>query len=191
MPTRTRGQESSRTSLPGLWAKRLRMRSLRAGDEEFLARLDTDSEVMRYIHSGPLGSQQALRWSTLQVQMAIEERPWPRRWGKWIVQKRRENEAIGWVELSKFSTRRGDFLSVGYQFAPEFWGNGYATEAVATVVSYVFRRLGDPYVFAYAQPANVASLRVLEKVGFARTKRTIRDEGRNVCVVLRKRRVDA
>lgn len=173
------------SKLPGLWAKRVRLRNLRAGDEEFLAKLDSNPEVMRYIHAGALDFGQALRWGQMQVESATEKRSWPRRWGKWIVQTRQNAQVVGWVELSKFSTSHGDYLCVGYQFAPEFWNAGYATEAVRTAVRYALRWLKYRYVYAYAQPANLASVRVLEKVGFEKTKRTIRDDGRNNCAVFR------
>lgn len=55
---------------------------------------------------------------------------------------------------------------IGYMIAPEQWGNGYATAAVALVCQYAFdeRRLDKLYALPYA--TNPASARVLEKIGF-------------------------
>ena len=89
------------------------------------------------------------------------------------------------MELARFRTTRNDYLSVGYEFAPEFWNRGYATEAVWTVASYTLRNLREPYLFAYARPENWASLAVLKKVGFQKTKRLIRDDGKRECLVFR------
>lgn len=55
--------------------------------------------------------------------------------------------------------------------APEFWGDGYATEAADLAVEHGFDAIGLHKVTAKAYATNEASQRVLEKVGF-------REEGR-------------
>lgn len=64
---------------------------------------------------------------------------------------------------------------VGYMVAPEEWGNGYATDALATLCEYAFgeRRLHKLYAVAFE--TNPASRRVLEKVGFVEEGR-LREE---------------
>jgi ribosomal-protein-alanine N-acetyltransferase len=176
------------TKLPGLWAARVRLRSLQVGDTRFLAMLDSDPLVMRFIHRGALSYDASVSWAELQIENATKYQPWPRRWGKWIVQIRRSHVPIGWVEVSHLSTKLGDFPCVGYQFAPAFWGCGYGTEAVFTVVDYLFRQRKERFVFAYARPENLASTRVLEKVGFTKLARKIKDDGRNWCAVYEVRR---
>ncbi len=47
--------------LPSFETSRLRLRALKTGDEPFLARLDSDADTMRYIHSGPFSYDKALR----------------------------------------------------------------------------------------------------------------------------------
>ena len=175
------------SKLPGLWATRVRLRHLRVDDEAFLAALDSDPAVMQYINVGPLSPELSRSWARLQVATATMERSWPRRWGKWVVQKRRSNVLLGWVEVGKFSVRSGDYPCLGYEFAPAFWGCGYATEAVSAVLGYLVRQLREKYVFAYARPENLASIRVLTKTGFTKIKRTVLDEGRNRCSLYRLR----
>ncbi|WP_028568862.1 GNAT family N-acetyltransferase [Salinispora tropica] len=71
---------------------------------------------------------------------------------------------IGAVELrvTAAAHRRGEF---GYVLARSAWGQGYATEAAATVLTYAFEQAGLHRVAATCDPANVASRRVLEKIG--------------------------
>ncbi len=57
---------------------------------------------------------------------------------------------------------------VGYFFAPDAWGNGYATAAVERVVDYAFEELRLHRVHARVFAFNEGSARVLEKVGFER-----------------------
>ena len=55
--------------------------------------------------------------------------------------------------------------NLGYAIARDYWGKGFATEAIRAVVDFAFRELGLAKVFARADPRNVASIRVLEKLG--------------------------
>jgi len=56
---------------------------------------------------------------------------------------------------------------IGYGFLPAFCGLGYATEAAAALVAWAFSHPAVRRVWAQADPQNRASVRVLEKAGFA------------------------
>ncbi|MCB0909598.1 MAG: GNAT family N-acetyltransferase [Nocardioidaceae bacterium] len=54
---------------------------------------------------------------------------------------------------------------IGFTLAPEHQGHGYATEAALALVTDLVERLGVVRVRADLDPANVASMRVLEAIG--------------------------
>ena len=54
---------------------------------------------------------------------------------------------------------------IGYELAPEHWGQGYATEAALAMVDYGFRELQLHRISSWCIANNAASARVLEKVG--------------------------
>lgn len=56
-------------------------------------------------------------------------------------------------------------VDVGYRFLPEYWGRGLATEACLASVSFGFEVLKLDRIIGLVLPDNVASIRVLEKVG--------------------------
>jgi [ribosomal protein S5]-alanine N-acetyltransferase len=58
--------------------------------------------------------------------------------------------------------------NLGYAIARQHWGRGFATEAARAVVDYGFGSFGLAKVFARADPRNVASIRVLEKLKMQR-----------------------
>ncbi len=58
--------------------------------------------------------------------------------------------------------------TVGYWVAPLLWGRGYASEALAAVLTHGFGPLGLPRIEADCLAGNAASARVLEKAGFRR-----------------------
>jgi [ribosomal protein S5]-alanine N-acetyltransferase len=170
------------SQLPNLETGRLRLRGLQTGDEDFLVQLDTDPLIMRYVHDGALGLQDAASWARMQVDAHVSPR-FLRRVGKWIVELPGLPTRIGWVEASKLSLSTGDFRCVGYEFAPAFWGRGYATEAVISVVDYLFGRLKEENVVAYTRPDNTRSVRVLQKADFRFAGQHVHDGGHHLCDV--------
>ena len=142
--------------------ERLRLRGLRPGDESFLASLDSDPEVMQYIHDGPLPYPTAFRSACRQVQFASHAQLR----GKWLVEEREAGAALGWIEIGRLRGETRDFLALGYEFAPRAWGRGVATEAARCVVPYVFAVTQTDQLAAIARIENTASVRVLEKLGF-------------------------
>jgi [ribosomal protein S5]-alanine N-acetyltransferase len=158
-------------SFPEFETPRLRLRGLRDGDQQFLATLDSDPEVMKYIHTGPLSKEMAIRFAESQIQMTA----FRRHAGKWIAELH-DGTPVGWVELGKLSGPDRDDLQVGYEFAPPHWGHGYATEAVRRILDYAFGMLELDRVAAIARAENPASVRVLEKLGFRKVGRR-KDDG--------------
>jgi len=57
---------------------------------------------------------------------------------------------------------------LGYCFARLFWGKGYATEAAQQLLKVGFEVLGAHRIIATCDPRNLASVRVLEKIGMRR-----------------------
>jgi ribosomal-protein-alanine N-acetyltransferase len=83
--------------------------------------------------------------------------------GMWVVTAKDEPEPVGLAGLVK-----RDLLphaDVGYAFLERAWGRGYAQEAAAAVLAYARGVLGLETVAAIVNPDNLASRRVLEKIG--------------------------
>lgn len=63
---------------------------------------------------------------------------------------------------------RGPEIEIGYRLIPEVWGQGLATEAAAAVLRWATADRSGPgldHVVAVTHPDNIASQRVLEKIG--------------------------
>ncbi|MEO8264166.1 MAG: GNAT family protein [Ilumatobacteraceae bacterium] len=72
--------------------------------------------------------------------------------------------AIGDVAVGIHDSDRQ--ASIGYSIAPAHQGMGYATEAVTAVIDALFGDAGVHRITAGIDPQNVASRRVLDKLGF-------------------------
>ena len=66
---------------------------------------------------------------------------------------------------------KGSSIEMGYAYLPAFYNRGYATEAFAGAIAYLFR-CGFQTVVAGAFADNAASLRVMEKCGMIPTGQT-------------------
>jgi RimJ/RimL family protein N-acetyltransferase len=66
-------------------------------------------------------------------------------------------------------------LELLYGIAETHWGQGYAAEIASALVDYGFDELKLPEICASTDAANVASVRVLEKLGFRVTRREVID----------------
>lgn len=54
---------------------------------------------------------------------------------------------------------------IGYELDPRYWGYGYATEAAGALLAFGFQELGLHRVWAGCIAENIASARVMEKIG--------------------------
>lgn len=53
-----------------------------------------------------------------------------------------------------------------YLIGKEYWGKGYATEAMTELMHYYFNKMELKRLIALAKPENIASNRVIQKLGF-------------------------
>ena len=77
-----------------------------------------------------------------------------------------DNMVLGSIGIFRQGNIHRQTAELGYYIAEEYWGKGIMTEAVKQICEYVF---GDSDIIRiYAEPFayNIASCRVLEKVGF-------------------------
>jgi ribosomal-protein-alanine N-acetyltransferase len=66
------------------------------------------------------------------------------------------------VRLEMAGARAGE---LGYEIAPAHWDQGYATEAAEAMMHFGFEALGLHRIWAHTVAENVASQRVMEKLG--------------------------
>ena len=63
------------------------------------------------------------------------------------------------------------FPDIGYILDPALWGQGLVAEALAPIITRAFTLHRLPRITADVDPRNSASIRLLEKLGFAETHR--------------------
>ena len=83
--------------------------------------------------------------------------------GHWAVRRRKKRRVIGSCGLLPIP--RTDDLEIVYCIDPGLWNKGYGTQAAGAVLAFAFVSLRLPLIHGRCARDNVASLRVLEKIG--------------------------
>ena len=135
---------------------RLRLRPLAASDLDALCAIAADPQVMAHVGDGvPLSRAATALWiNNAAASLMMSEV------GSRAVVLRDSDVLIGWVGL--IPTPHPNRLELIYGFARAYWGRGYATEAARALLAACTPDAVD----ATIDPANLASWRILEKLGF-------------------------
>lgn len=139
--------------------ERLILRPLTPGDLDALAEINSDPPVMRYIGDG----QPASREHTAERLNFLVEHGRQYGFGAWAVWHKQSLSLIGFVALIHLDGTTE--VEVGYRLARDYWGKGFATEAARASLRHGFQDLALDRIVAVVQPENIASQRVLEKLG--------------------------
>ena len=151
---------------------RLLVRPFRpASDTEPMATVYCHPEVMRFIPGGPLADLDAVR-STLEAHARANRM---RGFAFWAAVERETGRVVGDVGFGIYEPT-GD-IELGYTFARDSWGRGYATESAAACLRAGLAHLDVPRIVALVDAENEASLRVAEGIGMAAVE-TVEAHGR-------------
>jgi RimJ/RimL family protein N-acetyltransferase len=143
---------------------RLLLRQWRDDDVAAFAEFSADPAVMRYLV--PFADHAAM-----DAWVAAARAHWQDHgFGPWVVELPDEAPFIGVVGLSnlRFALPFAPAVEAAWRLAPRYWGQGYAFEAARAAIDDGFGRLGLNQIVAFTVPANLASRRVMEKLGMTR-----------------------
>lgn len=143
--------------------QRLALRDILKEDQAELHRLRSDPEVIRYMEY--LRSDTAAEtWAWIQETIEHNSLK-PRQSYNLVIKQRSDNQILGWIGIGQATCESASVLDFGYALFPEFWGQGFAPEALSAVLRIGFARLGADLIFGECDLNNPASGRVMEKAG--------------------------
>jgi RimJ/RimL family protein N-acetyltransferase len=141
---------------------RLILSTWQASDWLAFRPIANDVEVMRYITGGvPWSDERIQAFVNRQIELFSE-----RGFCRWKLLLKPEREMIGFCGVGFW----GDGLEpeIGWWLARRHWGRGLATEAARIALRDAFERVGLDRIISIARPANIASTRIMEKLGLKR-----------------------
>lgn len=138
---------------------RLRVRQLQNADRSFYLQLFGDSEVVRFIRP-PQTEETIDGFLSDHLNKNVELFPG----GRFIVEEMTSGVSIGSFVIIPIEGQQ-DF-QIGYAFLKEYWGKGLATELIRAGIGYANNVCALQQLFALIEVHNLASQKVVEKVGF-------------------------
>jgi RimJ/RimL family protein N-acetyltransferase len=152
----------SDAAIPRLVTDRLALREWRDADREPFAAMNADPRVMEHFPailtrtaSDAFVDRIVARWS--------EDGH-----GLWAVEQTADGAFLGFTGLAAPVVDvpgMPPFVEVGWRFAVDAWGHGYATEAARAAVAWGFEVLGIDEIASWTTVANARSRAVMERIG--------------------------
>ncbi|MHA6719603.1 GNAT family N-acetyltransferase [Sphingomonas sp. RS6] len=86
-----------------------------------------------------------------------------------VVERRDDGAVLGFCGLKPGApqTPIADELEIGWMFARDHWGRGYAFEAASATLAWAWRHRDEPRVVAITAASNAASLALMARLGMA------------------------
>lgn len=150
------------STFPVLETERLTLRAVTLADAPDIFRYMSDPRVIRYFGMLPMASIEEAVQRVDSIQTSFQDHTGIR-WGITHRESGQFAGTCGFWRLIESHAR----AEIGYDLAPEWWGQGVMPEAVAATLTFGFTMMGLHSVEAHIHPANTGSRRVLEKLGFA------------------------
>ena len=148
---------------PNLETKRCILRQVVSADAPQILVLRSDKQVLKYLDKEPMYTlEEVVSFISKMDETVVQGSGIS--WGIILKESRQLIGVAGLWRLIKEHYR----AEVGYTLLPDFWGKGIMSEVLDTIIDYGFTKIGLHSIEANVNPENQASIRLLEKHGFAR-----------------------
>jgi RimJ/RimL family protein N-acetyltransferase len=150
--------------LPPLETERLILREWRRADREPFARMNADARVMEHFPACLTREESDAGVDRIEAHFEAHG------FGLLAAEVRASGAFAGFIGLSvpAFQAHFTPCVEIGWRLSPEYWNRGLATEGALSVLQFAFETLALDEVVSFTVPANLASRRVMEKIGMTR-----------------------
>lgn len=144
---------------PRLDTERLVLRRYRESDIDAMFEIITDSRLSTYIKFPNLSFDEELecikKW-IMEADVSRNER--------WVIERKEDGVVVGNIDVNTVN-KKHNYCNVGYTIRYDYWGNGYAAEALKVVSDYLLDS-GYYLVECSCNERNKQSSKVMLKAGF-------------------------
>lgn len=155
-----------------LFTRRLQLREFDKDDWPAVLAYQSNPLYLRYYEQSERKPEEVRQFVQMFLSQQQEE---PRLKYQLAMIHAETGQLIGNCGIRK-QTPDADKADIGYELSPEFWGGGYAIEAASALVQFGFDQLGLHRIWSWCIADNLASARVLEKLGMRREGRLRENE---------------
>lgn len=145
-------------------------------DFEDLYEAYSDKNVMKYIPEGTMTRE----WLTNLINWMVNycyENNTAENMNKFgvSVEDKKTHRVIGWCGLGTFDCNPVE-VEIFYGLRSEYWGRGFGTEAASAMLEYGFNTIGLKRIIALVNTDNIASQKVIKKIGLKYEKMFYTDD---------------
>jgi [ribosomal protein S5]-alanine N-acetyltransferase len=120
----------------------------------------TDDLLYRFHTGKPLSRQELATRFQRWLQRSSPDGA--QNWLNYALKRKADGRYVGWIQ----ATVQARNATIGYDIFVEFWRRGYAKEACRELIRLLFRDFQVAYISAKVDVENIASIRLLESLGF-------------------------
>ena len=139
---------------------RILLREFEIEDYKSVFEFGSNKEVQRYTGDKVLESEDEAKRIISQVNLPDYKKYG---YGRWATVYKPDNKIIGFAGLKYLKSISE--IDIGFRFLPKYWGKGIATEIATEIIHYGFNTLNLKRIIGIAHPDNIASCKVLNKIG--------------------------
>jgi RimJ/RimL family protein N-acetyltransferase len=142
--------------------KRLLIRPISITDKNDLFKYRSDPETFKYLSFIPKSVndiEEFIAKSTKKINVSGT-------WFQFVILLKESKILIGDIGVHFLDDQPHSQVEIGYTLNPDYRNNGYAREALIEIIDYLFTALEKHRITASIDPANQASINLIEKLGF-------------------------
>ncbi len=145
---------------PKIETERLIVRRYKESDIDAIYDIITDKRLSTYIEFPELTKEQELECIKEWIEEADDSK-----YERWVIERKEDGAIVGNIDVNTV-VKKHNYCNVGYTIRYNYWGNGYAAEALEAVSNHLLEESGYYLVECSCNELNKQSSRVMEKAGF-------------------------
>ena len=160
---------------PKIETERLILRRYKETDIDAIYDIITDKRLTQYIKYPDKTKEEELECIKKWISEADESK-----YERWVIELKSTGDVVGNIDINTI-VKKHNYCNVGYSIRYDYWGNGYASEALKAVSDHLLKNSRYYLVECSCNELNKASSRVMEKAGFKKdgyiANRRLNDNG--------------
>jgi len=142
--------------------ERLILKNISYEDRDFILNQFSNDRINQYLFD----AEQLNSLAEADELISFYVQPEPRLQHRWILNLKSNHEKIGTCGFHCWDKNK-NCVDVGYDLQEEYWGQGLMSEALNAILNFAQNEMMVKQVYAHIFVDNLASIRLVEKFGFA------------------------
>lgn len=147
---------------PKIETDRLILRRYEESDIDAIYEIITDERLSKYVKYPNKTKEDELECIKTWIIEADESK-----YEKWVIEEKNTHEVVGNISVNMVA-KKHNYCNVGYTIRYNYWGNGYAAEALKAVSDYLLNEREYYLVECSCNELNTQSSKVMLKAGFVK-----------------------